>query len=215
MKLTLRDPYSAITHFIALCMTLGSIIPLLLKADEYGMTYFIAMSVFGLSMTILYAASATYHAVTLSAPAIKIFRKIDHSAIFIFIAGSYTPVCLLILDSKQGIPMLALIWAIAIIGIVIKFLWINCPKWFSSIIYIAMGWLCIFCMKPLIHTITPKAFFWLLCGGIIYTIGGVIYALKLPIFNARHKNFGSHEIFHIFVMLGSFCHYIFMYAYVM
>lgn len=215
MKITLRDPASAITHFIALCMTLGSIFPLLIKANEYGITYVIAMMIFVLSMLVLYAASATYHAVTLSAPVIKKFKKLDHSAIFIFIAGSYTPVCLLILDSKQGIPMLIAIWSIAIIGIIIKLLWINCPKWFSSIIYIAMGWMCIFCMKPIIHSVTPKAFFWLLLGGIIYTIGGVIYALKLPIFNAKHKNFGTHEIFHIFVMLGSFCHYIFMYAYVL
>lgn len=215
MKITLRDPVSAITHFIALCMTLGSILPLLLKAGSYGITYVVAMFIFGFSMTLLYAASATYHAVTLAAPVIRIFKKIDHSAIFVFIAGSYTPVCLLILDKALGIPMLIAIWSIALIGIIIKLLWINCPKWFSSIIYIAMGWLCIFCMKPLIHAITPKAFFWLFLGGVIYTIGGVIYALKLPLFNARHQNFGTHEIFHLFVMLGSFCHYIFMYAYVL
>ena len=142
----------------------------------------------------------------------QIFRKIDHSAIFVFIAGSYTPVCLLVLEPKLGIPMMIAIWSITIIGILIKFFWITCPKWFSSVIYIAMGWLCVFCMKPLVNEITPKAFFWLLSGGIIYTIGGVIYALKMPLFNAKHKVFGTHEIFHVFVMLGSMCHYIFMYA---
>ena len=215
MQITLRDPGSAITHLIAFFMTLGGIVPLLIKAYEYGTRYLLAMLVFGITMMTLYAASAVYHAVTLPANVIKMFRKVDHSAIFVFIAGSYTPVCLLILEPQRGVHMMTAIWLITVIGIAVKFAWINCPKWFSSVIYIAMGWMCLFCMKPLINAITKGAFAWLLAGGIIYTIGGVIYALKLPIFNAKHKYFGSHEIFHLFVMMGSFCHFIFMYAYVL
>ena len=214
-NIKLRDPWSAITHLVAFFITLGGIVPLLIKATDYGTKYFIAMLVFGITMMLLYAASATYHAITLPASIIKIFRKIDHSAIFVFIAGSYTPVFLIILEPSIGIPMLIAIWAITILGIIVKFAWINCPKWFSSVIYIMMGWMCIFCMSPLIKAITTTAFAWLLVGGIIYTIGGVIYALKLPEFNARHKNFGTHEIFHLFVMVGSFCHFIFMYSFVL
>ena len=108
----------------------------------------------------------------------------------------------------------SLVWGIAIVGIIINALWINCPKWFSSVIYIAMGWVCIMAIRQIVAALTPAAFTWLLAGGIIYTIGGVIYALKLPIFNSKHKNFGSHEIFHLFVMGGSFCHYMMMYGYV-
>ncbi len=215
MEIRLRDPASALTHFIAFFVTAGGIVPLLMKASSYGAKYFVSMLIFGLTMMLLYLASATYHSVILSAPTIKIFRKLDHSAIFVFIAGSYTPICLLVLEPKLGIPMLIAIWSITVIGILIKFLWITCPKWFSSVIYIAMGWLCVFCMKPLVNDITPKAFFWLLSGGIIYTIGGIIYALKLPVFNAKHKFFGTHEIFHVFVMLGSVCHYILMYQYIL
>ena len=214
MQISLRDPGSAITHIISFFLTMGGTLPLLIKAAGIGLPDFISMLIFCLSMMILYAASGIYHSVILPAPKIKIFRKIDHSAIFILIAGSYTPVCLLILPHKLGYPMLIAIWSLAVIGIAVKILWITCPKWFSSVVYIAMGWLCIFCMKPLIKAITPAAFAWLLSGGIIYTIGGIIYALKLPIFNARHKNFGSHEIFHLFVMAGSLCHFVFMYAYV-
>ena len=215
MEIRLRDPASALTHFIAFFVTAGGIAPLLMKASSYGVKYFVSMLIFGLTMMLLYLASATYHSVILSAPKIKIFRKLDHSAIFVFIAGSYTPICLLVLEPKLGIPMLIAIWSITVVGILIKFLWITCPKWFSSVIYIAMGWLCVFCMKPLVNDITPKAFFWLLSGGIIYTIGGIIYALKLPVFNAKHKFFGTHEIFHVFVMLGSVCHYILMYQYIL
>ena len=102
----------------------------------------------------------------------------------------------------------------AIFGIIIKACWITCPKWFSSILYIAMGWVCVFAFGPLFHSLPLTAFLWLLGGGIIYTIGGVIYALKLPVFNSRFKSFGSHELFHLFVMGGSICHFIFMYLYV-
>ena len=134
--------------------------------------------------------------------------------IFVLIAGSYTPVCMIILDKVKGYHLLALVWGIAIVGFLINALWITCPKWFSSIIYISMGWVCLPVFGDLFFTLPRAAFLWLLGGGIIYTIGGIIYALKLPLFNSKHKYFGSHEIFHIFVMVGSFCHFIFMYFYV-
>lgn len=135
--------------------------------------------------------------------------------ISVLIAGTYTPICLLVLDRKTGIPLLLLVWGIAIAGILIKAFWINCPKWFSSLLYIGMGWTCVLAFTQILNSLPPAAFGWLLAGGIIYTIGGVIYALKLPLFNNRHKNFGSHEIFHLFVMGGSACHFIVMYAYLL
>ena len=134
--------------------------------------------------------------------------------IFVLIAGTYTPVCLIILKGGLGIRLLALVWGIATVGILIKLFWVTCPKWFSSMIYIAMGWICIPVFVPLWNSLPKAAFLWLLAGGIVYTIGGVIYALKLKVFNAKYKYFGSHELFHLFVMTGSICHFIFMYLYV-
>ena len=134
--------------------------------------------------------------------------------IFVMIAGSYTPVCLIVLGGREGMLLLALVWGIALLGMGINLLWINCPKWFSSAVYIALGWVCVLVFRQLLSALSTGAFLWLLAGGVIYTIGGVIYALKLPIFNSRHANFGSHEIFHLFVMGGSICHFIFMYGYV-
>lgn len=134
--------------------------------------------------------------------------------IFVLIAGSYTPICLIVLGGSAGYTMLAVVWGIALVGMIIKACWITCPKWFSSVIYIAMGWVCVFVFGQLLHTLPTAGFLWLLAGGIIYTAGGIIYALKLPIFNAKHKAFGSHEVFHLFVMGGSICHFIFMYLYV-
>lgn len=215
MQITIREPGSAITHFIGMMMAVFAAIPLLIKAAASPeSTTLTAMAVFIASMVLLYGASATYHSLSVSDNIIKVFRKIDHMMIFVLIAGSYTPVCLIVLGGRLGYTLLAVVWGIAIFGMVIKAVWITCPKWFSSAIYIAMGWVCLGVFGQLWNTLPAGAFLWLLAGGIVYTIGGVIYALKLPIFNSKHENFGSHEIFHLFVMGGSICHFIFMYLYV-
>ena len=210
-----KDLGSALTHFIAMIAAIIGTAPLLRKAAS-GSThaYLSAFTIFILSMICLYAASTTYHTFDISESVNKVLRKIDHAMIFVLIAGSYTPVCLIVLGGKLGYVLLTVVWAIALIGMTIKALWITCPKWFSSIIYIAMGWVCLGVFGQLWNTLPHSAFLWLLAGGIIYTIGGVIYALKLPIFHNKHQNFGSHEIFHLFVMGGSICHFIFMYLYV-
>ena len=215
MQITIREPGSAITHFVAMMLSVFAAIPLLVKAGIHsGGSSFAAMAVFMGSMILLYAASATYHSVNFEGSRLRIFKKLDHMMIFVLIAGSYTPVCLIILGGKTGYTLLTVVWAIALLGMTIKACWVTCPKWFSSIIYIAMGWVAVGVFGPLVSTLPASGFFWLLLGGIIYTIGGVIYALKLPLFNARHKQFGSHEVFHLFVMGGSICHFIFMYLYV-
>ena len=215
MQITIREPGSAITHFIAMMMAVFATVPLLVKAGiQSGWENFLAMAIFMGSMILLYGASATYHSVDLTGRSLRVFRKLDHMMIFVLIAGSYTPVCLIVLGGKLGYTLLALVWCIAAVGMLVKACWITCPKWFSSVIYIAMGWVCVLVFGPLLKTLSAPAFLWLLAGGIIYTVGGVIYALKLPIFNAKHKFFGSHEVFHLFVMGGSICHFIFMYLYV-
>ncbi|MBR6615513.1 MAG: hemolysin III family protein [Lachnospiraceae bacterium] len=215
MNINIKDPGSALTHFIAMILAIVAAIPLIAKAAyASGRFAAIAVAVFIVSMILLYAASTIYHTLDISEHVNRILKKIDHMMIFVLIAGTYTPVCLIVLGNPVGYRLLALVWAIAVAGIVISALWINCPKWFSSMIYIAMGWVCLTAIKTIVASLTPGAFYWLLAGGIIYTIGGIIYALKLPLFNARFKHFGSHEIFHLFVMGGSFCHYIVMFQYV-
>ena len=216
MKFEIKDPGSAITHFIGMLMAIFAAVPLLIKAaHEPGHLYLTALTIYAASLILLYAASTTYHTVDISEKVNTILKKIDHMMISVLIAGTYTPICLLVLDRKTGIPLLLLVWGIAIAGILIKAFWVYCPKWFSSVLYICMGWTCVLAFTQILNTLSPAAFGWLLAGGIIYTIGGIIYALKLPIFNNRHKNFGSHEIFHLFVMAGSACHFIVMYAYLL
>ena len=211
----IKDPGSAITHFIGMLMAIFAAVPLLIKAaHEPSRIYIGSLTVYAISLILLYAASTTYHTFDISPKVNTILKKIDHMMISVLIAGSYTPICLIVLKGPVGYFLFALVWAIALIGIIVKICWITCPKWFSSIIYIAMGWTCLPVFARLWTDLPHAAFGWLLAGGIIYTIGGVIYALKLPVFNALHKYFGSHEIFHLFVMGGSVCHFIFMYHYV-
>ena len=205
MKFHIKDPGSAITHFIGMVLAFFSAFPLLVKAAaEPGRLHVTALAIFIVSMILLYMASTVYHTLDISPRVNKILKKIDHMMIFVLIAGTYTPVCLITLGDSTGWHLLALVWSIAAAGILIKAFWVTCPKWFSSMIYIAMGWVCVLAMKKIIAALPPQAFGWLLAGGIIYTIGGVIYALKLPIFNSRH----------LFVMGGSLCHYIVMYQFV-
>lgn len=215
MTLSIKDPGSAITHFIGMILAAMASTPLLfLAAHENGGRTVPALTVFAISMILLYGASTVYHTLNLSEKINRILRKVDHMMIFILIAGTYTPVCVIVIGGHQGLFLLGLVWTIALGGILIKAFWINCPKWFSSVLYIGMGWVCVLSFTQILNSLSPAAFGWLLAGGIIYTIGGIIYALKLPLFNSRHKNFGSHEIFHLFVLAGSFCHFILMYRFV-
>lgn len=215
MKLKAKDPGSALTHFIGWMMALLAAVPLLIKASySPDPVHLISLGIFIISMICLYGASTIYHTLDISAKVNKRLKKLDHMMIFILIAGTYTPVCIIAIGGKVGISLLAIVWAIAIIGIIFKAFWVTCPKWISSVLYIGMGWTCVLAFTQILNALSPAAFGWLLAGGIIYTIGGIIYALKLPIFNSKHKNFGSHEIFHVFVMAGSICHFILMYRYI-
>ncbi|SFR62431.1 PAQR family membrane homeostasis protein TrhA [Anaeromicropila populeti] len=211
----LKEPGSAITHFIGMLMAIFAATPLLIKAAHSpDWVNSFSLGIFIVSMILLYAASTIYHSINKSEKINRILKKFDHMMVSVLIAGTYTPICLIVLGGKTGQRMLCIIWGMALIGILIKAFWIYCPKWVSSFIYIAMGWTCVLSFTQIINSLSPAAFGWLVSGGIIYTAGGIIYALKLPIFNSRHQNFGSHEIFHLFVLGGSICHFILMYRFV-
>lgn len=205
----IKDPGSSITHFIGFICAIAATPFLLIYASacHIGLAGLISLSVFMVSMILLYGASTAYHTFIVQPHTEKILKRIDHMMIFVLIAGSYTPVCAMVLPYPVGTILLSLVWGLAFAGMILKLFWVTCPKWFSSIIYIAMGWVCVFFMPQLYVSLPRQAFLLLALGGIIYTIGGVIYAMKLKVFNERFPKFGSHEVFHVCVMLGSLCHY--------
>ena len=209
----LKDPISAITHCIAFVAAAAATAPLLLHAAGKGASTAAlwSLAVFMLSMLLLYAASTAYHSFRLSPKGEKRLKRLDHLMIFVLIAGSYTPICVTALG-KTGVWLLYLVWGVALGGMVLKFCFVGCPKWVSSVLYISMGWLCVLVLPQIYRALGLLGFLPLLLGGIFYTAGGVIYALKCKRFRQLIRGFGNHELFHLFVMAGSLCHYITMYA---
>lgn len=210
---SLRDPISSITHLIGGGLSILALILLVSKQLIIGninAPLFVSTIIFGISMTLLYFTSGIYHAINeTKEKAILIMKKIDHSMIYVLIAGSYSPFCLYVLPKKVGVPVFIILWVIAVSGIFLKVFWIKMPRVLSTSLYIGMGWVALFVIKDLYLNLRPEAFFLLVLGGVLYTVGGVIYAVKKP----NIKNWSFHDIFHIFIMLGSLSHFLLVFLY--
>ncbi|MBQ6125429.1 MAG: hemolysin III family protein [Erysipelotrichaceae bacterium] len=204
--ISIKDPISTLTHFIGFVAAIFLTPVLLSRAGMHSsdLKDLAGLSVYCLSMIVLYGASSAHHAFVLPEGPSRILRKLDHISIFLLIAGTYTPLCLSVLDPVNGMQLLKAIWLIAIIGILMKAFWINCPKYVSSLTYILMGWLALWKIIAVYQAMSSGAFLWLLAGGIFYTAGGIFYALKISF----SRDWSEHEVFHLFVLLGTLCHYI-------
>lgn len=208
-----KDPMSALTHLIGVILSIFAVYSLVHKSYEIGSTIHVtAFAVFGTSLILLYMASTVYHTINRPKKLSDFLHRIDHMMIFVLIAGTYTPICLIPLEGTLGLSLLTFIWCVAIAGIFFKIFWMNAPRWIYTTIYVAMGWIVIFAILPIARTLEPGAIYWMASGGVAYTVGAVIYGTKWP--PIKSKWFGFHEIFHCFVLLGSFCHFILMYKYV-
>mgnify|MGYP000113691571 CR=1 FL=1 len=209
----MKDPGSAITHLIAMVAAAIASVPLLIKAAKTpGYLHLAALAVFILSMICLYGASTLYHTLNISPVINKRLRKLDHMMIFVLIAGTYTPICITALRGGLGWTLLVVIWTAGILGMILKGVWMNAPRWLSTLIYAVMGWMIILAIYPLAKAIPAQGTVFLVMGGLFYTIGAVIYGLKWPKINFKY--FGFHEIFHIFILLGSLAHFFAVFKYV-
>ncbi len=211
-----RDPYdglrpwSAITHGVGAVLAAAGTALLLLRAGQMGNFSLMALfAVYGLSMFCLYTASTLYHCLRTSVAGRIALRKYDHCSIYLLIAGSYTPLCLTALRDTGGVPLLIAVWSLAAAGVVLTIAKLAIPRWLTSAIYLFMGWLVIFAIEPIFKALPTAGFLWLLAGGLLYTVGGVLYAVKWP--GRNNPRFGCHEIFHVFIVLGSVCHFVLMY----
>lgn len=209
----LRDPVSGLSHFVGMLLSIAALV-LLIVFSAIGATpwHVVSFSIFGTALILLYSASALYHLLPLSERGITIFRKIDHIMIFVLIAGSYTPICLVPIRGGWGWSIFGVIWALTVAGAFMKLFWLQAPRWLYTSIYVLMGWIIAIAFVPLMRVLPAAGIWWLVAGGLFYTVGAVIYGLKKP---NLAKYFGFHEIFHIFIMLGSFCHFWLMFKYVM
>lgn len=177
--------------------------------------HIVSFSIFGATLILMYTMSSLYHMFKEGTTVRKVFRILDHSCIYLLIAGSYTPIALVPLrkEGAWGWTIFGIIWFLAVAGIVWKSIATGKARGISTTIYVAMGWLCVIAIFPMVRTIPMEALMWLLAGGLFYTIGGVIYGLKKPKMTCPW--FGHHEVFHILIVLGSACHFWFMFNYVM
>ena len=211
----LREPINSLTHFAGAALSCAALIAMLTKALllDASSTTIVSVCIFGICLILLYTVSATYHGIISTDKVISILQKLDHSMIFVLIAGSYAPFCLITLKDSIGVSMFLIMTIIACLGIAFKLCRFNCPRWLQTSLYIGMGWAAVFMIKPLSAILPFNSIFWLVIGGILYTIGGLIYGAKPA--KLRIGNFGFHEIFHIFIILGSLSHFISVFNYVL
>ncbi|WAA09054.1 PAQR family membrane homeostasis protein TrhA [Fervidibacillus albus] len=214
MKNYIREPINGFTHLAGAIFAFIALLAMVIRttADNGSSIAVFSVIVFGISMILLYSASATYHMVIAKERVITFLRRLDHSMIFVLIAGTYAPFCLISLQGFQGWFLFSIISFLAIAGVVFKMVWFHCPRWISTAIYLAMGWMVIFFISPLSKTLESGGMVLLILGGIFYTIGGIIYGFKPKFLEFNY--FGYHEIFHIFILFGSFCHFLSVFLYV-
>ena len=196
-----------ISHAIGLMLSIVALVLLLIQANAFGnVWHIVSVGIFGVSLILLYAASTLYHSSKQQVlrKRLKIF---DHAAIYVLIAGTYTPFALITLNSTVGWTLFSVSWGLALIGIIFKLFYTGKYQSISTLMYILMGWMIVFAMKPLIDNLALEGLNWLIAGGVSYTIGAIIYSIEKIKFN--------HAIFHIFVLIGSFCHFISVYYYVL
>lgn len=205
-----RDYYSALSHFIGFVLSIIGTFPLLVKASYVGCSLVETLSLcaFMAGAIALYGASAAYHTFRLDQTGYLRLKRLDHSMIYLLIVGSYLPVCVFGLWDAGGKQLALLVTAVALAGLTFTLFWVTCPKWMSSCIYIALGWISVLALPQMLSSMAPQALGWLVAGGVLYTVGGVIYALKLPGLERRIPGFGAHELFHLFVLAGTACHYV-------
>jgi len=202
-----EEKINIISHAVGFILSIAALVLLVIHANLHGnIWHVVSFSIFGVSLIILYNASTLYH----SAKKLELrsrLRIIDHASIYVLIAGTYTPFTLVTLNGPAGWTIFGITWGLALTGIVLKLFFTGRYKLISTLMYVFMGWIIIFAIKPLADNFSLEGLIWLFAGGIFYTTGAVLYSIKKIKFN--------HAIFHIFVLIGSFSHFVSVFFYVL
>jgi len=210
----LKDPFSCISHLIGMILAIIGTIFLIVYASTNTTAYHIvSFSIYGTTLILLFLFSSLYHMLNLSEGKNILFKKLDHIMIYMLIAGTYTPLCLVTLKGGWGWSMFGVVWGMALLGLVLKLFFINIPRYFSTLLYLCMGWVALIPIYPLVKILPISALIWLFLGGLLYSVGAVIYAIKKP--NFWPGVFGFHEIWHLFVLAASFCFFWVMFDFVL
>ena len=212
----IKEPFNGLTHIIGAVLSLGALVLLICRAATQGTAWHIvSFAIYGTSLIALYTSSALYHSLNVSASATKTLERLDHAMIYFLIAGTYTPICLIVLRGGWGWSLFGVIWGLAIAGIVLKLVFRHPPRGVVVLLfvfYLVMGWLVVIAWVPLVHALPHGGIIWLVLGGIFYTSGAAIHNIRRLKFTPA---FGAHELWHLFVMAGSLCHFWVMSKYVL
>ena len=181
------------------------------NASESPLSYKISFVIYGITVFLMFFSSAIYHSVNVSFKTEERYRLLDHIMIYLVIAGSYTPICVIVLDESWRIGMLIGIWGFAFAGILKKIIWLNAPRWFSTALYLLMGWIAVIIFPQMWELLPTFFLYWIVAGGLFYSIGAVIYAIEKP--DPFSLYFGHHELWHLFVLGGAFSHFWAIYKY--
>lgn len=202
-----EERINILSHAFGFLLSLVALALLLMHSINHGTAWHvISFAVYGLSLTIMYAASTAYHA-TKDPDRRNFYKVCDHAAIYVFIAGTYTPFALITLAGKTGWAIFGVSWVLAVTGIILKLFFTGRYSFLSTSMYVAMGWMILFAIKPLIASLPAAGLYWLVAGGVLYTVGAIVYGIHAIKFN--------HAIFHLLVVLASLCHFISVYFYVL
>ena len=203
----IEEKINIISHTIGFILCILAFVPLVSHANLHGdVWHIVSFSIFGASLIILYAASTFYHSAKKSELRNRL-KILDHASIYVLIAGTYTPFALITLKGTTGWVIFGISWGLALTGIILKLFFTGKYNLISTIMYVLMGWVIVFAIKPLINNLPLEGLLWLFAGGISYTIGAILYSIKNIKFN--------HAIFHMFVLIGSFCHFMSVFFYVL
>lgn len=200
--------YSALTHGIGAILAAAATGVLITLSAFAGARAIVSYAIFGATLIGLYTASTLYHCIPAKPGGRRALRTVDHIMIYMLIAGTYTPICLVQLRGAWGWAIFGVIWGLAVVGSLVKLFWLQAPRWVAATAYIGMGWMIIVAIYPMLQVMSTRSIIWLGLGGVFYTVGGVLYAKRWP--GKERKFFGFHEVFHLFIMLGSICHYAMM-----
>ena len=201
----IKEPFCGLSHWAGALLSVAALVALLVLAD--GRAWNIAAgAIYGATLVMLYGASALYHSWRASPRVEAWLQRLDHSAIFLLIAGSYTPICLLALHGERGWILLGTVWSLAIVGVAGSLLWKGAPDWLRVALYVVMGWLVVGALVPLSHSLSSAGLIWLVAGGVVYSVGTLIFALDKP--HLWPGKFSAHDLWHLFVIGGSICHFV-------
>ncbi len=207
LGISLREPFSGLLHLFSM-ITYCILFPILLTNNDQAT----AKIIYGVSLIFTFLASTVYHLADVNKDLINYLRRIDHCSIYLLIAGTYTPICRYFFAGFYREELLVIIWITSFIGVLLTLITLNKPRWLTTSIFVSMGWLSCFAFEQMLNNMPKSAFYWLLAGGILFTCGSIIYVIKKP--NPIPGFIGFHEIWHLFVIAGSICHFVVVSIYI-